>query len=151
MVQSKIKIIEYQEKYSKDIVEHIRKIAINEFEYYDWEDYFNRMNFGEYKNEGSKFWIALNNKDEVIGTIGALKVSSEEVKMNSLYVNSDYRKLGIAKELYELLINFAKQQDYKKITLRTFFKFENAINFYEKIGFVKYDKDDESYFYMKIL
>lgn len=40
MVQSKIKIIEYQEKYSKDIVEHIRKIAMNEFEYDDWEDYF---------------------------------------------------------------------------------------------------------------
>lgn len=150
-MQSKIKIIEYQEKYSKDIVEHIRKIAMNEFEYDDWEDYFNRMSFEEYQNEGSKFWIALNDKDEVIGTIGALKVSSEEVKMNSLYVNSNYRKLGIAKELYELLINFAKQQGYKKITLRTFFKFVNAINFYEKIGIVKYDQDDESYFYMKML
>lgn len=150
-MQSKIKIIEYQEKYSKDIVEHIRKIAMNEFKYDDWKDYFNRMSFEEYQNEGSKFWIALNDKDEVIGTIGALKVSSEEVKMNSLYVNSDYRKLGIAKELYELLINFAKQQGYKKITLRTFFKFVNAINFYEKIGFVKYAQDKESYFYIKKL
>jgi len=150
-VQDKIRIIEYQEKYSKDIVKHIRKIAMEEFEYKDWEDYFNRMSFEEYQNEGSKFWIALNDKDEVIGTVGALKVSTEEIKMNSLYVNIDYRKLGIAKELYELLINFAIQQGYKKITLRTFFKFVNAINFYEKIGFVKYDQDDESYFYMKML
>lgn len=124
---------------------------MDEFEYNDWENYFNRMSFEEYKNEGSKFWIVLNGKDEVIGTIGALKVSSEEVKMNSLYVNKDYRKLGIAKELYELLINFSKQQGYKKVTLRTFFKFTNAINFYEKIGFVKYDQDDESYFYIKTL
>jgi len=116
-VQDKIRIIEYQEKYSKDIVKHIRKIAMEEFEYKDWEDYFNRMSFEEYQNEGSKFWIALNDKDEVIGTVGALKVSTEEIKMNSLYVNIDYRKLGIAKELYELLINFAKQQSYKKITL----------------------------------
>ena len=91
-MQSKIKIIEYQERYSKYIVEHIRKIAMNEFEYDEWEDYFNRMSFEEYQNEGSKFWIALNDEDEVIGTIGALKVSSEEVKMNSLYVNSNYRK-----------------------------------------------------------
>ncbi len=150
-MQDKIKIIEYQEKYSKDIVNHIKKIAMDEFEYNDWENYFNRMSFEEYKNEGSKFWIVLNGKDEVIGTIGALKVSSEEVKMNSLYVNKDYRKLGIAKELYELLINFSKQQGYKKVTLRTFFKFTNAINFYEKIGFVKYDQDDESYFYIKTL
>lgn len=45
----------------------------------------------------------LNKQDEVIGTIGVLKVSIEEIKMNSLYVNSDYRQLGIAKELYEIL------------------------------------------------
>lgn len=48
-MQYKIRIIEYQEKYSKDIVEHIRKIAMEEFEYNDWEDYFNRMSFEEYQ------------------------------------------------------------------------------------------------------
>lgn len=150
-MQSKIKIIEYQERYSEYIINHIRKIAMDEFEYNDWEDYFNRMSFEEYQKEGSKFWIALTAKDEVIGTIGALKVSKEEVKMNSLYVNSNYRQLGIAKELYELLIKFARHQNYKRITLRTFSRFKNAINFYEKMGFIKYDKDTESYFYMKIL
>ena len=150
-MKDKIKIIEYQDKYSKEIVNHIRKIAMDEFEYYDWEDYFNRMSFEEYQNNGSKFWIALNDKEEVIGTIGALRISDEEVRMNSLYVNKEYRKLGIAKKLYELLINFVKQEEYQKITLRTFFKFVNAINFYEKMGFERYDQDDESYFYMKIL
>lgn len=150
-MQSDIKIIEYQDKYSKDIVEHIRNIAMNEFEYTDWENFFNRMSFEEYKGTGSKYWIVLNSEYEVIGTIGALKVSEEEVRMNSLYVNKDYRKLGIAKDLYKIFIDFAKQQGYKKITLRTFFKFTNAINFYEKLGFAKYDKDDESYFYMKML
>lgn len=150
-MKDKIKIIEYQDKYSKKIVNHIRKIAMDEFEYYDWEDYFNRMSFEEYQNKGSKFWIALNDKEEVIGTIGALRISDEEVRMNSLYVNKEYRKLGIAKKLYELLINFVKKEGYQKITLRTFFKFINAINFYEKMGFERYDQDEESYFYMKIL
>lgn len=71
--------------------------------------------------------------------------------MNSLYVNKEYRKLGIAKKLYALFIEFVKKQKYKNITLRTFFKFTNAINFYEKEGFIKYDEDDESYFYIKSL
>lgn len=150
-MQNEIKIIEYQEKYSKDIIEHIRKIAIGEFGYHDWENYFNKMTFEEYQKEGSKFWIAINKKEEIIGSIGALRISEKEVKMNSLYVNKDYRKLGIAKELYKLLLNFVKQQGYEKITLRTFFKFVNAINFYEKIGFVKYKEDEESYFYTKKL
>lgn len=150
-MQSIIKIIEYQEKYKNEIIEHIRTIAMDEFEYNDWQDYFNRMTFEEYKNEGSKFWIALNEKEEVVGTIGGLKVSNKEVKMCSLYVKQNYRKQGIAKELYQLLIDFAKQQGYQKITLRTFFKFVNAINFYEKIGFEKYNQDEESYFYRKML
>lgn len=36
-------------------------------------------------------------------------------------------------------------------SLRTFSKFTNAINFYEKECLEKYDLDDESYFYMKLL
>ena len=144
-----IKIIEYQEKYSKDIINHIRKIAMEKFEYKDWEDYFNRMSFEEYKNKGNKFWIALDDEDKVVGTIGALKISDKEVRMNSLYVNKEYRELGIAKKLYSLFTEFVKEQKYECITLRTFFKFTHAINFYEKEGFIKYNEDDESYFYIK--
>lgn len=148
---SELEIIEYRDKYAKQIINHIRKIARDEFGYEDWEDYFNKMSFEEYKEEGSKFWIAVNDKDEVIGTIGALKVSEEEVRMNSLYVNKEYRQLGIAKKLYELLITFVKEQGYQQITLRTFFKFKHAICFYEKMGFKRYKQDDESYFYRKQL
>lgn len=150
-MQNEVKIIEYQDDYEKQIVNHIRKIAKEEFGYNDWEDYFNKMTFEEYKQKGSKFWIAINDKKEVVGTIGALRVSDKEVKMNSLYVKKEYRKLGIAKKLYELLIDFVKQQGYEQITLRTFFKFANAIHFYEKIGFEKYKQDEESYFYRKQL
>ena len=48
-------------------------------------------------------------------------------------------------------IDFAKQQGYQQVTLRTFFKFVNAIHFYEKMGFEKYKQDEESYFYRKQL
>lgn len=147
----KMEIIEYQDEYAKPIVNHIRKIAKEEFGYNDWEDYFNKMTFEEYKQKGSKFWIVIDDKKEVVGTIGALRISDREIKMNSLYVKEEYRKLGIAKKLYELLIDFAKQQGYQQVTLRTFFKFVNAIHFYEKMGFEKYKQDEESYFYRKQL
>lgn len=147
----KMEIIEYQDEYAKPIVNHIRKIAKEEFGYNDWEDYFNKMTFEEYKQKGSKFWIVIDDKKEVVGTIGALRISDREIKMNSLYVKEEYRKLGIAKKLYELLIDFAKQQGYQQVTLRTFLKFVNAIHFYEKMGFEKYKQDEESYFYRKQL
>lgn len=107
------------------------------------------MTFTEYTESGSKFWIALNNKGKVIGTIGGLKISDKEVYLNSLYVNKDYRKLGVAKQLYNVFIDFAEKEEYKVVKLRTFFKFINAIIFYEKLGFIRYDQDDESYFYIK--
>lgn len=150
-MQKEIEIIEYQDEYAKQIVNHIRKIAKEEFGYNDWEDYFNKMTFEEYKQKGSKFWIVIDDKKEVVGTIGALRISDREIKMNSLYVKEEYRKLGIAKKLYELLIDFAKQQGYQQVSLRTFFKFVNAIHFYEKMGFEKYKQDEESYFYRKQL
>lgn len=150
MEDKSFRIIEYEDKYSNQIVEFIKEIAIKEYKYIDWEDYFRRMEFSKYKNnDDSKFYIALNNKNEIVGTIGALKITNEEVKMNSLYVRKDYRQLGIAKKLYELLLQFVKSKNYKVITLRTFLKFTNAINFYENNGFIKYNQDDESYFYKK--
>lgn len=150
-IGEKMKIVDYQEQYSKGIVEHIKRIAMDEFAYYDWEDYFKRMDFEAYQKPGSKFWVVLNDEGEVIGSIGALRVSEKEVKMNSLYVDQKYRKMGIAKKLYELLLVFAKEQGYEKITLRTFFRFVNAIDFYEKMGFVKEKQDEESCDYVKNL
>ncbi len=71
--------------------------------------------------------------------------------MNSLYIKKDYRKIGLATNLYNLLVNFCIDKKYNEITLRVFFNFTDAINFYEKKGFVKYKQDDESYYYKKVL
>lgn len=144
-------IVEYHDKYSDDIVQHIRDVAINEFGYDDWEDYLSEMEFEDYKNEENKFWIALNSKEEIVGTIGALKMSETEVYLNSLYVNKNYRRLGLAKKLYSTLYSFVLQQGYKSIILKTFFRFTNAIKFYEKLGFVRYEENEESCFYKKDL
>ena len=83
-----VSIIEYQDKYSKEIINHIRNIARNEFAYTDWENYFAKMTFDKYKEEGSKFWIALNDNGKIIGTIGVAKVSDDEVYINNLHICS---------------------------------------------------------------
>jgi len=146
-----MKIIAYSDEYAQKIIKHIRDIAINEFKYNDWEEYFNKMSFDEYKLGSNKFLMALNDFDEVIGTIGALKRTDEEVYLNSLYVNKEYRNQGLAKKLYDEVLTFIREDDYKLVTLRTFFRFELAIRFYEKLGFERYDEDEESYFYKKYL
>ncbi len=63
-------IIKFEKKYANKIVQFIKNIAINEYNCYDWENYFNRMDFKEYNNDDNIFFIALDEKDEIIGTIG---------------------------------------------------------------------------------
>lgn len=144
-------IIKFERKYADKIVEFIKNIAINEYGCYDWEDYFKRMNFKEYDSDDNIFYIVLNEKDEIIGTIGGIKKEDSVLYMNSLYVRKDYRNLKIGTKLYNMLLEFCKIKDYKEITLRVFFQFTNAINFYEKNGFKKYNEDEESYYYKKVL
>lgn len=144
-------IIKFDKKYANKVIEFIKSIAMNEYNRYDWEDYFNRMDFKEYEIDDNIFYIVLNEKNEIVGTIGGLKKEKGILYMNSLYIRKDYRKIGIATKLYSLLIIFCKEKRYKEITLRVFFNFTDAIHFYEKNGFEKYSQDEESYYYKKVL
>ena len=40
-------IIKFDKKYANKVIEFIKSIAMNEYNRYDWEDYFNRMDFKE--------------------------------------------------------------------------------------------------------
>lgn len=144
-------IIKFERKYADKIVEFIKNIAMNEYGCYDWEDYFNRMDFKEYDSDDNIFYITLNEKDEIIGTIGGIKKEGNVLYMNSLYVRKDYRNSRLGTKLYNMLLEFCKIKAYKEITLRVFFQFTDAINFYEKNGFKKYNQDEESYYYKKVL
>lgn len=150
-MEKEITIIEYQEDYAMAVKEYIKSIAKKEFEYDDWEKYFNKMKSDEYKTDGNGFWIAFNKKDEIVGTIAAERRTTDIVYLCNLYIRKDYRRTGIATELYNTFLDFAHKQKYTIITLKTVFKFTDAVQFYEKLGFVKYGQDEESYFYRKDL
>jgi ribosomal protein S18 acetylase RimI-like enzyme len=110
------------------------------------------MSFTPYEQSGSLFLIALNSRNKIVGTIGVLNTNkSNEVKLNSLYIDKAYRKCGIGKKLYELAQNYINEQKYKTIILHTYNKFADAIRFYEKNGFAIFDKDEEGFWYKKEL
>ena len=89
------------------------------------------MDFKEYNSNDNICYIVLYEKNEIIGTIGGIK-KDNSLYMNSLYIKKHYRKMGLATNLYNLLVNFCIDKKYNQITLRVFFNFTDAINFYEK-------------------
>lgn len=154
IIDDEITIREYSNDYENKVVEFLIEVAINEFGFIEWQDYFYKKDFLNVDRESENFWIAVNNQNNVIGTIGVVKDENPHTaKINSLYVAKEYRRRGIASNLYEICLDFIKKNDYNIIILHTYEKFKNAIKFYEKQGFQvsKYIQSKDGIWYCKYI
>ena len=97
IIDDEITIREYSNDYENKVVEFLIEVAINEFGFIEWQDYFYKKDFLNVDRESENFWIAVNNQNNVIGTIGVVKDENPHTaKINSLYVSKEYRRSGIA-------------------------------------------------------
>ena len=67
--------------------------------------------------------------------------------LNDLYVEKEYRKLGVGKELIMAALNFARENNAKFVELSTAVDNYTAQSLYEQIGFEKQNPDAEFYTY----
>lgn len=97
-----------------------------------------------YINDGGNFWVALNDSDEVIGSIGLQKKTNEVAVLKKFFVYKDYRgkDFGIGTGLYQALLDFAKKQGFSKVILDTPSKATRSHNFYKNVGFKEITKKD---------
>jgi len=146
-----VRIVKYEDKYKDEIIEFLIDVAIGEFGYIEWENYFKTKSFEPYKNNEGEFLIALNKENKIIGTCGALKKNDKTVKLNSFYILSEYRDKGIGKKLYDKIMEYIVEKNYKEIILCTFEKFNIAIEFYKKRGYKLYETIDDEFWYKKEL
>ena len=80
---------------------------------------------------GTSIWIALTDTNEIIGSVG-LKTEPMSI-MHSLWVEEEYRKIGIGKLLYSAVREYCSEESHKF----KFFVLANnieAIEFYKKVG-----------------
>ena len=110
-----------------------------------------------YQKNNSNFWIAIEN-DKVIGTIALENHSDNRGYLKRFYVDKAYRGKGIAQQLLAALVQYAKDNNYKKILLATFEDLVAANKFYNKTGFIRIeslpkdmdDGDGEMFYQMDI-
>lgn len=60
---------------------------------------------------------------------------SNEFYLDTISVDEEFQKQGIAKEFFAYFFNLAKQKGFKKASLLVDYKKEKARNLYEKMGF----------------
>ncbi len=89
----------------------------------------------------NQFWVAIDS-NKVVGTIGMVKLTNENIVLKSMFVDKMYRGQGISNLLLETLINWVIQNKYKQIYLGTMTQFTAGQRFYEKNGFVKCNKSE---------
>lgn len=123
---------EYEEKYNKIINDFIISVYVNEFKHEEHREEIENQDNSIYTKCGGNFWIVTNEEDEVVGTIAIAKHDEKNAELKKLYVRKDYRKNGIAKQLYEVAIDFCKENSFQRIFLGTYNHLDAAIRFYLK-------------------
>ena len=97
----------------------------------------------ELSNPFSKFFFAYVN-DEVAGYLKvntndaqSEEMGTESLEIERIYIKSEFQKHGLGKLLYNKAIEIALEHNKEKVWLGVWEKNENAIAFYEKMGFVQ--------------
>lgn len=127
-----VNIRSYEESYNKAINDFIISIYVEEFGFEEHREEIEKHDNEIYKKSDGELWIALNEKNEIVGTIALLKHSDDNVELKKFYVRKDYRGQGVSKALYEKAMNMCKESGFKRIFLGTYERIETAIQFYIK-------------------
>lgn len=143
-MNKKINIIPFDPQYSNRFydlnVEWLKK-------YFYVEPYDKKVlsNPQEYiiDNGGYIFFAKLD--DKVVGTV-ALINQSTFFELSKMAVSPKYQGLKIGQQLMNHCIDFAKQQDWKSITLYSHRSLGPAINLYKKVGFVEVELEKDSHY-----
>jgi len=85
-----------------------------------------------YFNEQLAGYMKMNTNDAQSENMG-----NDSLEVERIYIKRDFQKHGLGKYLLNQAIEIAREQDKRKIWLGVWEKNENAIAFYEKMGFIQ--------------
>ncbi|TXD49109.1 GNAT family N-acetyltransferase [Polaribacter sp. IC073] len=91
------------------------------------------------------FIFFVKHESKIIGTV-ALINQNTYFELSKMAISPEYRGLKIGKQLIRYCINFAKEEQWKSITLYSHRKLVPAINLYKKVGFVEVPLEKEVHY-----
>ncbi len=125
---SKIKIVEFDDKYARETVKMWRESKERALGIKDAHGFDEQLDF--LRNRliaNNKVFLAIDETTDIV--VGFLALDGSEV--NQLYIHNDFQRAGIGTRLLKL----AKQLSPSKLQLYTFETNRTAQAFYEKHGF----------------
>ncbi len=133
-----ISIQPFSEIYQKQVENLVLGIQNGEFKLgITAKDQPDLPNIGEFYKNG-KFWIALNEQNQLMGTIGIQPLNQNQAVLRKMFLDKSMRgnkDINLAQRLYETLLDYAKKEDFKELWLDTPPPAHAAHRFYERNGF----------------
>ena len=95
-----------------------------------------------YQQRNGDFWVAINDRNEVVGTIALIDNGETFGTIRKMFVHADYRgkERGIAAKLFSILEEKARENKMTALYLGTVEKLKASHRFYEKNGFLQVPK-----------
>lgn len=136
-----MKIIKYEEKYRDDMIFMVleAKNALGRVPGLN-EDLLDIQK--NYLEIGDMFWLAIDDNDRVIGSIGYNSIKdTDEVWLHRLYVKYNLKRQGIGSALLETAEQYLHKQGKKVIKIHLGGDgFEESRYFYPKHGYIEYQE-----------
>ncbi len=141
-----IEVKKYEPAYCDQIVRLILNIQQNEFQVpvtlADQPDLLIIDQY--YQQRNGEFWVAMNEQNEVVGTIALIDNGEPFGTIRKMFVKADYRgkEQGVAAKLFYILEKKAMDNNMTALYLGTVDRLKASHRFYEKNGFVQIPKID---------
>lgn len=136
-------IREYEEKDVEQLIKLWLDVAVEEYGYKEWEEEIKMLGVEEY----DKILVAIYD-DKIVGSMAYKKVDDKIAELKRVYIYKEYRGKGIAKELYDRVMEIIKDRKFEKVMVETWENFKSGMNFYSKNNFKLTIKDDKRYVFM---
>ena len=111
--------------------EEIQNILTSEF-----DDFWNSETLKNELENNNSYYIVAKTNNNIVGFAG-IKTVLDEADIMNVVTKKDIRNSGIGSALFSAIIDYAKSNNVKKITLEVNENNLSAIHLYEKFGFVK--------------
>jgi putative acetyltransferase len=92
-----------------------------------------------YIENGGLFTVAENMNHYIIGTVALYRESDRLCTLRKMYVDKNYRGIGLGKILMERILQKANELNFSEMKLETNAGMTSAIRLYENYGFQKID------------
>ena len=138
-----IEIKKYEHRYHQQFKE-ISLEWLHSYELYEKADADLLADPQKYIGAGGLIFLA-HYKQEVVGTVSLIPTKKDTFEIMKLGVLEGYKGLGIGRKLMQVCIDICKEKKVHLITLETSSKLKNAIQLYEKLGFLHVKITDSYY------